>query len=125
MRPQAPQSSLASVQPGSLLPAPSETKPVTGPAQPSVPVPLHPPPRGDLGEAHTGGAALSALHVSPVKALGPCGDQSTGAATLSLGRRQGRALAVWPRLGVELGGVLGGGAQTGRPTGSCPSHVLS
>lgn len=69
MRPQAPQSSLASVRPGSLLPAPSKTKPVTGPARPSVPVPSHPPPCGDVGEARTGGAALSALHVSPVKAL--------------------------------------------------------
>lgn len=124
MLPQTPPSSLASVRPSSPLPAPSETKPVTGPARPSVPVLSHPQPHGDVGEAPTGGAALSALHVSRVKALGLCGDRSTGAVTLSLGRHQGRALAARPRLGAELGGVWGGGAQPGRPTGSCPSSVL-
>lgn len=34
----------------------------------------HPQPHGDVGEAPTGGAALSTLHVSRVKALGLCGD---------------------------------------------------
>lgn len=76
---------------------------------------------GDVGEAPTGRAALRTLHVSQMKALGPYGDRSTGAATLSLGQPQGRALAVWPGPGAELGGVWGGRGWTGRPMGSCPA----
>lgn len=77
--------------------------------------------RGDVGEAPTDRAALCALPVSQVKALGPYGDRSTGAATLSLGRPQGRALAVCPGLGAELGGVWGGRGRMGRPMGSRPA----
>lgn len=66
---------------------------------------------GDVGEAPTGRAVLHALRVSPVKALGPYGNRSTGAATLSLGQPQGRALAVWPgreQSWVEFGVGVGG-----------------